>query len=111
MSINKLISYAISYENNFVKISYIRKVKGKWVVFSRKGKRLGTYDTKAEAAKRLRQIEFFKHKNASKEEEMTYSSIMRKLVKDENDALKLEFQRKFKDAFDKAYISGEKEYS
>jgi len=62
MSINKLISYAASYENNFVKISYIRKVKNKWVVFSEKGKRLGGYDTKAEAVHRLRSIEYWKHK-------------------------------------------------
>jgi hypothetical protein len=109
MSIGKIISYAIAYENNFVKISYIRKVKSKWVVFSRKGKRLGEYDTKAQAAKRLRQIEFFKHKQASKNEKLTYSSIMRKLVKDENDTLRLEFQKTFKEAFDQAYIAGEEE--
>ena len=48
-------------QDKLVKVAYIRKRKGKWVVLSHKGKVLGTYKTKAEAEKRLRQIEFFKH--------------------------------------------------
>jgi hypothetical protein len=40
----------------------IRKQGGKYVVLSEKtGRKFGTYDTKAEAEKRLRQVEFFKH--------------------------------------------------
>jgi hypothetical protein len=40
----------------------IRKIRGKYVVVSEtSGRRFGTYDTKAEAEKRLRQIEMFKH--------------------------------------------------
>ena len=40
----------------------IRKQRGKYVVLSEKtGRKFGTYDTKAEAEKRLRQVEFFKH--------------------------------------------------
>jgi hypothetical protein len=39
----------------------IRKVGSKWVVYSEGGKRLGEYATKAEAEKRLRQIEYYKH--------------------------------------------------
>lgn len=40
----------------------IKKVGGRYVVLSEKtGRTFGTYDTKAEAEKRLRQIEFFKH--------------------------------------------------
>jgi len=39
----------------------IKKVGGKYVVLSESGRRFGTYDTKAEAEKRLRQIEMFKH--------------------------------------------------
>ena len=40
----------------------IRKVGGKYVVVSETtGRRFGTYDTRAEAERRLRQIEFFKH--------------------------------------------------
>lgn len=38
---------------------------GKYVVISETtGRRFGTYDTLAEAEKRLRQIEFFKHLRA-----------------------------------------------
>jgi hypothetical protein len=40
----------------------IRKVKDGYKVLSEKGKNLGgPYKTKAEAEKRLRQVEFFKH--------------------------------------------------
>ena len=39
----------------------IKKRGGKYVVLSEKtGRKFGTYDTKAEAEKRLRQVEFFK---------------------------------------------------
>jgi hypothetical protein len=41
----------------------IRKVKGGYKVVSHKGRNLGgPYRTLAEAKKRLRQVEFFKHK-------------------------------------------------
>lgn len=40
----------------------IKKVKGKFVVVSKKGKRLSKPTTKKKAAKRLHQIEYFKHK-------------------------------------------------
>jgi hypothetical protein len=41
----------------------IRKVKGGYQVLSEKGRNLGgPYKTKEEAAKRLRQVEFFKHR-------------------------------------------------
>ncbi len=40
----------------------IRKINHKYVVLSEHtGRRFGTYNTRAEAEKRLRQIEFFKH--------------------------------------------------
>ena len=39
----------------------IRKVGGKYVVLSESGRRFGTYASRAEAEKRLRQIEMFKH--------------------------------------------------
>jgi hypothetical protein len=43
----------------------IVKRAGKYVVVSETtGRRFGTYDTLAEAKKRLRQIEFFKHLRA-----------------------------------------------
>jgi hypothetical protein len=40
----------------------IKRVKGGYKVLSEKGKNLGgPYKTKAEAEKRLKQVEFFKH--------------------------------------------------
>ena len=40
----------------------IKKINGRYVVVSEMtGRRFGTYDTRAEAERRLRQIEFFKH--------------------------------------------------
>ena len=41
----------------------IRKVQGGFRVLSESGRNMGTYRTKAEAEKRLRQIEMFKHLN------------------------------------------------
>lgn len=41
----------------------IRKVGSKWVVYSEEGKHLGEYATKAEAEKRLQQVEYFKHQH------------------------------------------------
>lgn len=41
----------------------IRKVNNKYKVVSKTGKNLGTYRTKKEALKRLRQVEYFKHVN------------------------------------------------
>ena len=44
----------------------IKKIKGKYVVLSETtGRRFGTYDSKKDAEKRLRQIEFFKHMKPS----------------------------------------------
>jgi hypothetical protein len=40
----------------------IKRINGRYVVLSETtGRRFGTYDTRAEAERRLRQIEFFKH--------------------------------------------------
>ena len=46
----------------------IVKIGSKWQVQSEKGRNMGTYDTKAEAEKRLKQVEYFKHINEEKEE-------------------------------------------
>ena len=53
----------------------IKKLKGKYVVLSETtGRKFGTYKTKKEAEKRLRQIEFFKRLKGS-------ASMKRKLRK------------------------------
>lgn len=42
----------------------IKKVKGGYKVTSEKGKNLGgPYKTREEAARRLKQVEYFKHRN------------------------------------------------
>lgn len=47
---------------SFEKFAFVRKLpNGKWRVESKKGKNLGTFDTKEEADKHLGQVEFFKH--------------------------------------------------
>lgn len=46
----------------------IRKKGSKWVIYSKDGdKKLGTYDTKSAAQKRLGQIEYFKHNESVSE--------------------------------------------
>src|SRR6266536_4047860 len=43
------------------RLDMIKKAGNKYVVLAESGRRMGSYDTKAEAQKRLRQVEFFKH--------------------------------------------------
>jgi phage-related protein (TIGR01555 family) len=43
---------------------YIREENGKFCVYSESGKRLGEYATRAEAEKRLRQVEYFKSRDS-----------------------------------------------
>ena len=40
----------------------IRQIKGGFRLYSKKGKNLGTFDTKAGAEKHEREIQYFKHK-------------------------------------------------
>lgn len=40
----------------------IKKVGDKYVIYSKDGKKLGEYSTRKAAEKRLREIEYFKHK-------------------------------------------------
>ena len=105
------------YKAAFLKVSYIKKLpNGKYRVLSEKGKNLGTYTSRKDAEKRLRQVEMFKHlkKKASKKidlrdiEEFSYSSIMRKLVKNNKDVV-LHFQKIFKNFFDEEYLKESKD--
>lgn len=50
-----------SVDKSLIKLSFIKKLKGKWCVVSKKGKSLGCYGSRKAALKRLRQVEFFKH--------------------------------------------------
>lgn len=107
-----------------LKESYIKQLSnGEWQVLSRKGKNLGTYDSKSAAKKRLAQIEMFKHinkkrkrkkrkksfqqldlfKNAQIEVVNTYSSVMRELNENSPEKLK-DFMISFKKTFDRAIL-------
>lgn len=91
------------------KVAVIRKLpKGYWGIFSQKGKLLGKYKTKSKALKRLRQIEFFKHKKASMDE-VTYSELMRQISKHHSSDVLREFRKVFKDTFDQAILEGKED--
>lgn len=86
-----------------IKTSKIKKLhNNEWAVISLKGKQLGKYKTKQEALKRLKQIEFFKQKNASKTQ--SYSSFMRDLVKSKDKEEIKRFQSIYKELFDKSVL-------
>jgi len=84
MKIKELVN--IFYKTAMIKLGFVKKLpNGKYRVFSETGKNMGTYNSKEQAKKRLRQIEFFKHKKASKSinlsdvDNLSLSAMMRKL--------------------------------
>lgn len=90
-----------------IKVAYIKKINNKWRVFSEKGKNLGTYDTKQEAEKRLKQIHWFKYKKASVDildltevESFTYSAFLRVLRRNVDKSDFLKFLKIYKKEFD-----------
>jgi hypothetical protein len=122
MDTQQLLKLAESYYQQcqgLVKIAFVRKLpNGKWRVVSHKGKNLGTYDTEAEAKKRLSQIEFFKHNKADDQladdqssekvidltdaDDFSYSAIMRKLRQKASKEQVRDFLKLFKQCFDRA---------
>lgn len=115
---NNLLSLSLKYEAKYLlKTSFIRKMpNGRWKVVSQKGKSLGIFPTKEQAVKRLHQIEFFKKKRASGDEEiidltrlkeLSYSSIMRELRQQCKTETVQEFLTIFKKIFDALVINGE----
>jgi len=112
---NDILKLASTYEavcDELLAIAYIVKMKGKYRVVSEKGKNLGESDTRAGAEKRLKQVEFFKHKDHNQAddkeldltdiEEFSYSAIVRKLrQKASKEQVKL-FLTLYKKQFDKA---------
>ncbi len=110
---NKLEIYAEEFYNfsDMEKFAVVQKNRnGKWEVVSKKGKSLGEFDTKTKAVKRLRQIEFFKHRKAETENpSLSYSSLIRLLNKEYDDDTVKRFQQKFKENFDRLYLEGNEE--
>ena len=120
-TVDEILQLADTYEEEclqgLVKVARIRKLPGgKYRVLSEKGKNLGTSDTKEQAVKRLRQVEYFKHKDENDAEEkevidlmdaddFSYSAIMRKMREKASKEQVKVFLKMFKDQFDKAVKS------
>ena len=64
--------------------SKIVKKDNKYQVQSEKGKNLGTYDTKEQAEKRLKQVEMFKHMD-KKASILTYANVFKPFIDDLTD--------------------------
>lgn len=61
--------------------SFIRKLPdGKYRVFSEKGKNMGTYDSLKGAKKRLKDIEFFKHRKNNLVIDERYVELVAELI-------------------------------
>ena len=115
--LNKILKMADDYVwLSMIKEGRIRKLpNGKYRVLSEKDKNLGTYDTRDKAKKRLKQIEYFKHKDDNKSEDselstidlttaddFSYSAIMRCLRQQATKEQVMDFLKLFKKEFDKA---------
>lgn len=111
---NNLIHRIDQYYNLcLLKTARIKHTGNKWQVISEKGKNLGTSNTKGEAEERLRQVEFFKHRDQNSADDSTeidlrdaddfsYSAIMRKMREKASKEQVREFLKLFKVQFDKA---------
>jgi hypothetical protein len=116
MDPDQVLQLATDYHQQcveMVKLAVIRKLpSGKYRVLSEKGKNLGTYDSRSAASNRLREIEFFKHKDESKADDkvidltdiddFSCSAIMRKLRQKATKEQVMHFLKLFKVHFDKA---------
>jgi len=100
-----------------IKLASIKKMPdGKYRVVSQKGKNLGTYPSREKAMERLKQVEFFKHRDKSNIQDMygekdidltdaddfSFSAIMRKMREKATKNQVKEFLKIHKDCFDKA---------
>lgn len=115
-NIEQITKMASQYEQLCltIKEGHIRKLpSGKYRVLSGKGKNLGTSDSRSGAEKRLKQVEYFKHKDKSDAQDekvidltqiddFSYSAIMRRLRKEASKEQVLYFLQLFKKEFDKA---------
>ena len=117
LDLDQLSQLVQDYESSCVqnlKTARIRKTPGgKYRVLSGKGKNLGTSDTRQEAEKRLREVEYFKHKDdnsATVSEEIidltgavdfSYSAIMREFRQNASKEQVKLFLQLFKKEFDR----------
>lgn len=117
--IANLLKLAYDYHDDCVRLlkeARIRKMPGgKYRVLSEKGKNLGESSSRAGAEKRLREVEYFKHKDSNEAEDkvldltdvddFSYSAIMRKLRSKGSEEQVGLFLSLFKKNFDKAIKS------
>ena len=111
--------YETRCSQDLITIARIKKMPGgKYRVVSQKGKNLGTCDSREEAEKRLKQVEFFKHRDKTKADDdsvevidlmgavdFSYSAIMREMrQKASKEQFRL-FIQLYKKYFDKAVKS------
>jgi hypothetical protein len=115
-NIDKILQLADIFDNkcSFIKEGRIRKLpNGKYRVISEKGKNLGTSNSKDEAKKRLKQVEYFKHRDHNniedkdkldftKADDFSYSAIMRCIKHNGTKEQMMSFLKIFKGFFDKA---------
>lgn len=116
-SIDHITKLTDDYEqlcSSIIKEGRVKKLpNGKYRVLSETGKNLGESDSRVGAEKRLKQIEYFKHKDQHSVEdkkiidlttadEFAYSAIMRCLNKQASKEQVIEFLKMFKKEFDKA---------
>lgn len=112
-STNQLESYAEDFYgfSSFSKIaSVIELTHNKWAVVSADGEFKINCFNKTAATKLLRKIEFLNYKKeASKNPKLTYSAIVRFIYKEYDESTVREFQKLFKENFDKLYLEGNPE--
>lgn len=106
---SNLFDKLAQYEE-MVKTARIRKLPdGKYRVLSEKGKNLGTYPSKSQAVKRLRQVEYFKHHDSHSNDDyidltdiddFSYSAVVRKIREKAPKQIN-KFLEIFKSEFDK----------
>lgn len=115
-NVENLLKIANDYHDSclmLIKDAYIKKMpSGKYRVLSEKGKNLGESATRPDAEKRLREVEYFKHKDNNeaddKELDLTdlddfgYSAMMRKIRQKGSKQQVRAFLEIYKKNFDKA---------
>jgi len=118
MDFNQILVLASKYEQQclqeLTKTARIRKMpSGKYRVLSEDGKNLGTYSSRKKAVERLRQVEYFKHKDDNDADtekvidltgalDFSFSAIMREMRQKATKEQVREFLIGYKKEFDRA---------
>jgi hypothetical protein len=118
---NDFVNYLSNKYLDIKKISFIRKnPNGGYSILSEKGKHLGTYPSRSQAEKRLKQIEFFKYKKKKRNkkaaaaecldlshlDDLSFSAVMREIKQQCSDETMKDFLSIFKAIFDGLLLLG-----